>query len=137
MTDFYPQMPSRAEVTPRMAKRIEILPDNLTYIVELRHGLKWSDGKEITADDVVLLIMTLFLQDTAIQAPGIPLYVEGKLPTVEKLDKYTIKFKTPVPFAPFLRNLSMSIAPKHIFKPAVDKGKRIFQEFLFYNNQTI
>ena len=41
------------EVTPRMAKRIEILPDNLTYIVELRHGLKWSDGREITADDVV------------------------------------------------------------------------------------
>lgn len=117
------------EVTPRMAKRIEILPDNLTYIVELRHGLKWSDGREITADDVVFTYNDIVFAGYGDTSTRDMLYVEGKLPTVEKLDKYTIKFKTPVPFAPFLRNLSMSIAPKHIFKPAADKGKEYFRSF--------
>jgi len=116
------------EVTPRMAKKID-MPDDLTYIIELRHGLKWSDGKEITADDVVFTYNDIVFAGYGDTSTRDMLYVEGKLPTVEKIDKYTIKFKTPVPFAPFLRNLSMSIAPKHIFKPAVDKGKEYFRSF--------
>lgn len=121
--------PYTGEVTGRMAKSFEILPDNMTYIVELRHGLKWSDGVEITADDVVFTFNDIIFAGYGNTSTRDNLYFEGKLPTVEKIDKYTIKFKTPVPFAPFLRNLSLSIAPKHIFKPAVDKGKDYFNSF--------
>lgn len=117
------------DVVLRMAKRLEILPDNITYILELRHGLKWSDGKEITADDVVFTYQNIVFAGYGDTSTRDALYVEGKLPTVEKIDKYTVKFKTPVPFAPFLRNLSLSIAPKHVFKPAVDKGKNYFRSF--------
>jgi len=38
---------------PRLAKSFDILPDKKTYIIHLRKGLKWSDGKDLTADDVV------------------------------------------------------------------------------------
>ena len=117
------------EVTLKMAKRLEILPDNMTYIIELRHGLKWSDGMPITADDVVFTYNDIIFAGYGVTSTRDALYVDGKLPTVEKIDKYTVKFKTPVPFAPFLRNLSLSIAPKHIFKPAVDKGKEYFRSF--------
>lgn len=117
------------EVTLRMAKRLNVLPDDMTYIIELRHGLRWSDGKEITADDVVYTYNDIVFNGYGDTSTRDAMYVDGKLPTVEKLDKYTVKFKTPVPFAPFLRNLSMSIAPKHIFKPAVDKGKEYFRSF--------
>ncbi len=117
------------DVTLRMAKRLNILPDDMTYIIELRHGLKWSDGREITADDVVFTYNNIVFAGYGDTSTRDALYVDGKLPTVEKLDKYTVKFRTPVPFAPFLRNLSMSIAPKHIFKPAVDKGKEYFRGF--------
>ncbi len=117
------------DVSLRMAKRLEMLPDDLTYIIELRHGLKWSDGREITADDVVFTYNNIIFAGFGDTSTRDMLYVEGKLPTVEKIDKYTVKFKTPVPFAPFLRNLSLSIAPKHIFKPATDKGKEYFRSF--------
>src|SRR5699024_8225113 len=55
--------------------------------------------------------------------------IEGKLPTVEKIDKYTVKFSTPKPFAPFFRQLSAPIAPKHILEPVVKKGKDAFFSF--------
>ncbi len=121
--------PFTGEVTLKMAKRLEILPDNMTYIIELRHGLKWSDGMPITADDVVFTYNDIIFAGYGITSTRDALYVDNKLPTVEKIDKYTVKFKTPVPFAPFLRNLSLSIAPKHVFKPAVDKGKEYFRSF--------
>ena len=44
--------PYDGSITVRLAKDIEILPDKKTYIVHLRRGVKWSDGVEITADDV-------------------------------------------------------------------------------------
>ena len=59
--------------------------------------------------------------------------IDGKLPTVKKIDDYTVEFKTPQPFAPFIRMLSTSIAPKHIFEPAVKKGKEYFETFLSTN----
>lgn len=121
--------PYSGDVALRMAKKLDILPDDMTYIIELRHGLKWSDGVEITADDVLFTYNTIIFGgygDTSIRDA---LYVDGKLPSVEKIDKYTVKFKTPVPFAPFLRNLSLSIAPKHIYKKATDKGKNYFRSF--------
>ena len=61
------------------------------------------------------------------------LYIEGKLPSVEKIDKYTVKFTTPKPFAPFLRMLTTPIAPKHVFKIATDKGKNYFRSYLSTN----
>lgn len=41
-------IPSVAEAMPAVSA------DGLTYTVKLRHGLKWSDGSAITADDFVL-----------------------------------------------------------------------------------
>ncbi|MBE7706539.1 MAG: ABC transporter substrate-binding protein [Cyanobacteria bacterium SIG30] len=121
--------PINGEIEVKLAKNIEILPDNKTYIVELRHGIKWSDGVEITADDVVYTFNTIVFGGFGNTSTRDSLYVNGKLPTVEKIGKYKIKFETPTPFAPFLRNLSIPIAPKHVFKKATDKGKNYFNSF--------
>jgi peptide/nickel transport system substrate-binding protein len=115
---------------PKLAKRFEVLDNKLSYILELRHGVKWSDGKEITADDVVYTYNTIVFGGYGNTSVRDALYVNGKLPKVEKLDKYTVKFTTPVPFAPFARNLTLPIAPKHVFKKATDKGKNYFNSFL-------
>jgi peptide/nickel transport system substrate-binding protein len=56
--------------------------------------------------------------------------VGGVLPRLEKIDDYTVKFTTPKPFAPFLRQLSYPIVPKHYFKPYSDKGESVFNAFL-------
>ncbi len=125
--------PYDGSIIPKLAKSIEILPDKKTYIVHLRHGIKWSDGKEITADDVVYTYGTIIFGGFGDTATRDSLYIEGKLPTVEKIDKYTVKFTTPKPFAPFLRMLTTPIAPKHVFKIATDKGKNYFRSYLSTN----
>ena len=88
--------------------------------------MKWSDGKPITADDVYFTYNTIIFGGFGDGATKDVMTIDGKLPTIEKLDDYTVKFTTPKPFAPFLRNLSASIVPKHIFKKATDKGKEYF-----------
>ena len=114
---------------PRLAKKIDILPDKKTYIVHLRRGLKWTDGKPLTADDVEYTWNTIILGGYGNTSTRDSLVIDGKLPTVQKLDNYTIKFITPKPYAPFLLNLGAPIAPKHIMKPITDKGLNAFEAF--------
>ena len=117
------------EVIPKMAKEIIINPNQLEYTVVLRQGMKWSDGVEITADDVVFTWRDIIFAGYGNTSMRDNLFIEGKLPTVEKIDKYTVKFSTPKPFAPFFRQLSAPIAPKHILEPVVKKGKDAFFSF--------
>ena len=121
--------PYTGEIIPRLAKSIKILPDKKTYLIELRKGLKWSDGKKITADDVYFTYNTIVFGGFGDTSLRDSMYANGKLPTIEKIDDYTIKFVTPVPFAPFLRNLTSPIAPKHVFEIATNKGKNFFRTF--------
>lgn len=114
---------------PRLAKSVDILPDKMTYIVHLRKGLKWSDGKPITADDVDFTWNTIVFGGYGNTSTRDSMIIDGQLPKVEKIDNYTVKFTTPKPYAPFLLNLSEPIAPKHVFKPVTDKGKKEFDSF--------
>lgn len=117
------------EVYPRLAKSIKVLPDNKTYIIELRHGLKWSDGKPITADDVYFTWNTIIFGGYGNTSTRDAMYIGDKLPKIDKIDKYTVKFTTPVPFSPFLRQLSVPIAPKHILEPVTKQGPKAFAAF--------
>ena len=119
------------EPVPKLAKSFEIIGND--YIIHLRRGAKWSDGKEITADDVVFTWQNIIFDGFGNTSTRDSLVIDGKLPTVEKIDKYTVKFSTIKPFAPFIRMLSTSIAPKHVFEPAVKKGKDYFYTFLSTN----
>ncbi len=116
------------EVVPKLAKSVDI-KNNSEYTVHLRRGLKWSDGKHLSADDVVFTWNDIILKGYGNTSTRDNLYINGKLPTVQKIDDYTIKFTTPVPFAPFLRQLSTPIAPKHVFLPVINKGKGYFHSF--------
>lgn len=119
------------ETIPKLAKSFSV--SDCEYVVNLRKGLKWSDGKEITADDVVFTWQNIIFDGFGNTSTRDSVVIDGKLPTVEKIDDYTVKFITPKPFAPFLRMLASPIAPKHIFKPAVDRGKEYFDGFLSTN----
>ena len=123
------------EVIPKLAKSVKVLPDNKTYIIELRHGLKWSDGKPITADDVYFTWNTIIFGGYGNTSTRDAMYVGDKLPTIAKIDKYTVKFVTPEPFSPFLRQLSVPIAPKHVLEPVTKQGKRAFASFWSSNTK--
>lgn len=127
--------PYTGEVYPKMAKSIKVLPDNKTYIIELRHGLKWSDGKPITVDDVYFTWNTIIFGGFGNTSTRDAMYIGDELPKIEKLDKYTVKFTTPKPFSPFLRQLGVPIAPKHILEPVTKQGKRAFASFWSSNTK--
>ncbi len=121
--------PTTGEVVPFLAKNFEIMPDNKTYIIHLRHGIKWSDGKPITADDVYFTYKDVIFAGMGDGSARDAMLIDGKLPEIHKIDDYTVKFITPKPFAPFLRNLSNPILPKHVFNKVTKKGREYFLTF--------
>ncbi len=123
--------PITGQPIPKLAKSFSV--DGNDYLINLRRGVKWSDGRPITADDVVFTWQNIIFDGYGNTSTRDSIIVDGKLPTVTKIDDYTVKFTTPKPFAPFIRMLSTPIAPKHIFEPAVKKGKEYFDTFLSTN----
>lgn len=120
---------------PKLAKSFSISDNGMDYIIKLRKGVKWSDGKPITADDVIFTWNEIIFAGLGNTSTRDSIIVDGKLPTVQKIDNYTVKFTTPKPFAPFIRMLSTPIAPKHVFKSATDKGSEYFETFLSTNTK--
>ena len=53
--------PIKQENVPALAKSWEISEDGKTYKFRLREGVKFSDGAEFTADDVVFTFDTIFM----------------------------------------------------------------------------
>ncbi len=123
--------PRTGDVIPQLAKGFSI--DENEYTIYLRHGIKWSDGKPITAEDVIYTYKEIVYAGLGNTATRDMMMIGGKLPELEKIDDYTVKFTTSKPFAPFLRMLSYQIVPKHYFKPYSDKGESAFNAFLSPN----
>ena len=122
--------PMTGEVIPKLAKSIDIKGNN--YIIHLRKGVKWSDGKPITADDVMFTWNDIIFAGLGNTSVRDGMVIEGELPKIRKIDDYTVEFSIKKQFAPFLRMLSAPIAPKHYFTR--DKNwKENFDRFLATN----
>src|SRR5882672_3844264 len=81
---------------PALAKSWKVSPDGRTFTLKLRKGIRFSDGHPFDADDVVFSF-TVYL-DEAVSSPQRDLLmIDGKPPTVAKLDQYTVRFSLPRP----------------------------------------
>lgn len=107
---------------PDLAKTVEVMPDNRTYRVTLRQGLRWSDGQPLTVADVLFTWNTIIQQGLGNASIRDTTLVAGQFPSVRQVGPHTIEFVTAKPFAPFLRRLGTPIAPKHIFQPMIKEG---------------
>lgn len=79
-----------------------------TYVVTLRDGLRWHDGAQITADDVVYTINLMKNPQV-----GSPLYGSWAGVQVEKRSKLVVAITLSVPYAPFPHALTFGVLPKH------------------------
>ncbi len=99
--------------------------DLLTYTVTLREGVKWHDGNDFTADDVV------FSYERIISDPNTNGYdsfqFDGNPLKVNKIDDYTVEFILPyaIPNALELLSVEHFIAPKHIWEGEEDLTKNV------------
>lgn len=122
--------PMTGKVVPKLAKSVEMKGNR--YIIHLRRGIKWSDGVPITADDVIFTWKDIIFAGLGNTSTRDSMIIDGEIPTIKKIDDYTVEFSIKKQFAPFLRMLSVSIAPKHYFTKQKNWQKN-FDRFLSTN----
>jgi peptide/nickel transport system substrate-binding protein len=110
------------EVKPCLAKGWEHDESGKVWKFFLREGLKWNDGVDFTADDVVFTFNSLIYNPEIPTSSRDVLSINGKPIKVKKLDAHTVEFSLPEKFAPFLRLMGQEILPKHKLQEAVEKG---------------
>ncbi len=108
---------------PNLAERWSISKDGLKWRFYLRKGVRWNDGVEFTADDVVFTFNDLIYNPDIPSSARDVFTIDGKTFKVRKIDKYTVEFTLPVKFAPFLVGMTQSILPKHKLQAAVKSGR--------------
>ncbi len=88
-------------VVPDLAQSWDI-PDNLTYVFHLRKGVKFHNGRELTAEDVQYSLNRILDPKTA--SPGRS-YI-SLVTSIDVVDKYTVKLHLSAPLASLLDGLS-------------------------------
>jgi peptide/nickel transport system substrate-binding protein len=107
---------------PSLAASWTVTPDGRTYTMNLRPGLKFSDGHPFTADDVVFTF-DVYL-DEKVHAPQRDLLIVGGKPIeVRKKDDTTVTVTLAEPYAVADRMFDgIAILPKHLLADAHAAG---------------
>ncbi|HTV59663.1 MAG TPA: ABC transporter substrate-binding protein [Verrucomicrobiae bacterium] len=107
---------------PAIAKSWAVSPDGLQYTLQLRHGLRFSDGQPAGADDVVFSFRVYL--DEKIDSPQRDLLIVGGRPiTVQKLGPYTVRFILARPYAAAERLFDgIAILPRHLLENTYRSG---------------
>ncbi len=93
------------EVLPQLAERYEISPDGMTYTFYLHKGIKFHNGEELKASDVV------FSYKRAFASPAVAHIfsaIDGD--SIEAIDDYTVTFKMKMNYSGILMALCHSSA---------------------------
>lgn len=96
-----------------LAESWEISPDGLVITFHLRKNVRWTDGIEFTADDVMFGYKTIIDEKTP--TPYKEDFLQVK--KAEALDKYTFRVTYEKPFAPALTSWgNLIVLPKHLLE---------------------
>ncbi len=108
---------------PALAKSWKVSQDGLHWELELRQGIKFSDGHGFDADDVVFTFEAIL--DEQVHSPQRALLMlDGKPIVVRKLDTYRIAFDLPQPYSVPERLFDgIFILPRHKLEAAWKQGR--------------
>src|SRR6202050_4370631 len=113
---------STQQTEPALAKSWKISADGRTFTLQLRKGIRFSDGHPFDADDVVFSFNVYM--DEAVDSPQRDLLIiDGKPILVSKLDQYTVRFVLPRPYAAAERIFDgLGMLPKHLLEKPYREG---------------
>src|SRR5205823_669809 len=86
------------KVMPNIARGLEMQDGGRAWLVHLRRGMKWSDGKPFTADDFVFWFEDIYRNKDLVPTPSATMAINGKQGVIEKVDTNTVRFKFPEPY---------------------------------------
>lgn len=92
-----------------LASNWRIEQDGKRYVVNLRDDIEWSDGKKITADDVVFTVG--LIKNPLVRSP---LYNSWTQIKVSKLSRTSVAFDLVRAYIAFPHALTFGILPRHI-----------------------
>lgn len=117
-----------AMIEPDLAREIQI-PEPTTYLFHLREGVRFHDGKPLTARDVRSTYLSIL-------DPGLGSPRASTLKVIEEITvegEYTIRFSLREPYAAFLNSLTTGIVPEGTEKnprmPPPGTGPFLLEEF--------
>lgn len=99
------------EYAPNIASSFELSEGGRVYTFTLREGVTFHDETPLTAHDVVFTVQKI--QDAALKSPARANW-DGVV--AEAVDDRTVRFTLTQPYAPFIKNATIGILPKHLWE---------------------
>lgn len=101
---------NQGNIVKDLAKDYKVGQDGKEYTIEIKEGVKWHDGSNLVADDIIFTFK-------AIKNPAYDSPLRGSFSGVSilKLGKRQIKFTLSEKYAPFLDLLTFGILPREIW----------------------
>jgi len=89
------------ETIPNFAKDWEFSNDGHTFTLWLREGVRWSDGEELTTDDIMFWYEDILLNEELTAVVPSAYRPRGEVMEVKALDDYTVEFNFAAPYYMF------------------------------------
>ena len=123
---------SNVETIPNFAKDWKYSDDGQTFTLYLREGVRWSDGEELTTEDLMFWYEDILLNEELTAAIPREYRPGGVVMEVEAIDDYTAEFTFDYPYYSFHQKMnSSSYSGLDLFVPS-----HYLQEFhIDYNDE--
>jgi len=110
------------QTEPALAKSWTVSKDGRIYTVNLRRGLRFSNGQPFDADDVVFSFQVYL--DEKVNSPQRDLLIIGGKPIqVQKVNQYCLRFTLSQPYAAAERIFdSLDIMPRRLLEKSYQEG---------------
>ena len=111
------------QTEPALAKSWKTSADGRVFTLQLRRGIRFSDGHPFDADDVVFSF-AVYMDENVDSPQRDLLIIDGKPLTVAKVDQYTVRFTLPRPYAAAERLFDgLAMLPRHLLAKPYREGK--------------
>ncbi|MGE5672605.1 MAG: ABC transporter substrate-binding protein [Mycobacterium leprae] len=100
----------KGEPTPYIAQSWQTSTDGTTWTFKLRSGVRFHDGNELTAEDVLFTLNTIL----APEYDG-PYALPDAIKSITAPDKYTVQITLKTPYAALLYDVNLGILEKRLF----------------------